>query len=106
MTQSDRDLLAERLVEVQGIKTEDAYEFVAEISNADADIAEAAMSWCRTGIMPKQPVVEGMTPESLDKGYFPGQTFSILIALRRDAKNTLRRLRFYPGRDARPGRSY
>ncbi len=105
-TQNDRDLLAGKLVQAQGMKLEEAYELAVKITNADADIADAAISWCETGIMPNSPKIEGKTPEVLDKDYYPSQTFTLLIMLRRDGANTLRRLAHYPGRDARPGRFY
>jgi hypothetical protein len=105
-TQRDRDLLAEKIAQAQSIELAKAYEFAVEITNADADIADAAMSWCKTGIMPRSPQIEGRTPETLDEDYYPGQTFTLLIALRKDGENTLRRMAHYPGRDARPGRFY
>jgi hypothetical protein len=105
-TQNDRDLLAKKLDEAQNLKAPEAYELAVEITNADPDIADAALSWCRTGVMPKNPEIEGWNPASLDTVYFPSQTFTLLIMLRRDGENTLRRMAHFPGRDARPDTFY
>jgi hypothetical protein len=105
-TQRDRDLLAEKIAQAQNIEASEAYELAVKITDADSDIAEAAMNWCRTGVMPNRPVIEGMSPESLDEDYYPSQTFILLMMLRRDGENTLKSMAHLPGRDAKPGTLY
>jgi hypothetical protein len=103
MKQEDLDLLTEKLVEAQALEASEAYELAVKIGTTDREIAEAAMEWCRTGIMPSKPVIEGESPKSLDLNFYPSQTFTALIAMRREGTTAHQRLGWLPGRHRRPG---
>ena len=91
----DRDRLVEQFEATQRDLSHDrAVKIAAEVLAANSDVAEAARTWSRSGVMPDAPEVEGHTPSSLAEDYLPSQVFTVLAVLAHDPKMTpmLRRL--------------
>jgi len=63
----------------------------------DTDIADAALMWAMTGIMPERPVVSGHSPRELSQaGFHPTQVFSTLQLLRLDPQEANRLINEQP----------
>ena len=83
----------------QGIKANEALTEARAIAEYDPDLKASAMLWAQTGEMATSPEVDGETPMSLDKHYYPTQTFSILHGLRTRPEDTKRALKHSPSRN-------
>jgi hypothetical protein len=98
---NDEDLLrlAHSIAAEQALTFDEALEEAKAVTEYDPDIVAAAVEWITTGKMPNAPEVDGDTPKSLQKYYYPTQIFDMLQGLRHNLEETKRGLRHFPTRD-------